>query len=52
MVLGTNYPYGPEQGRVLVKNSLKAIDGLALDPGEKEKILGGNAARILKMGAA
>ena len=52
MVLGTNYPYGPEEGRVLVKNSLKAIDGLALEPGEKEKILGGNAARILRIGAA
>lgn len=51
MVLGTNYPYGPEQGRVLVKNSLKAIDGLGLEPGEKEKILGGNAAHILEIGA-
>ena len=28
MVLGTNYPYGPEEGCVLVKKSLKAIDGL------------------------
>jgi hypothetical protein len=28
MVLGTNYPYGPEEGCLLVKNSLKAIDGL------------------------
>ena len=52
MVLGTNYPYGPEEGRVLVKNSLKAIDGLALEPGEKEKILGNNAARILRIGVA
>jgi predicted TIM-barrel fold metal-dependent hydrolase len=50
--LGTNYPYGPEEGRVLVKNSLKAIDGLALEPGERDKILGGNAARILELGAA
>ena len=52
MVLGTNYPYGPEEGCVLVKNSLKAIDGLELDLIEKEKILGGNAARILGIGAA
>jgi aminocarboxymuconate-semialdehyde decarboxylase len=49
MVLGTNYPYGPEGGRVLVKSSLKAIDGLPLAPGERERILGGNAARILKL---
>ncbi len=47
MVLGTNYPYGPEEGCVLVKNSLKAIDGLDLNTIDKEKILGGNAARVL-----
>jgi predicted TIM-barrel fold metal-dependent hydrolase len=52
MVLGTNYPYGPEEGCVLVKNSLKAIDGLDLASVEKAKILGGNAAVILGLGAA
>jgi aminocarboxymuconate-semialdehyde decarboxylase len=52
MVLGTNYPYGPEEGCVLVKNSLKAIDGLELKSTEKAKILGGNAASILALGAA
>ena len=35
----------------LVKNSLKAIDGLDLNAADKEKILGGNAARILGIGA-
>ncbi len=49
MVLGTNYPYGPEEGCLLVKNSLKAIDGLGLKAREKEKILGVNAARVLKL---
>ena len=52
MVLGTNYPYGPEEGCLLVKNSLKAIEGLELSQTEKEKILGGNAAGILGIGAA
>jgi predicted TIM-barrel fold metal-dependent hydrolase len=51
MVLGTNYPYGPEEGRLLVRNSLKAIAGLELSAAEKEKILGGNAARVLGIGA-
>jgi aminocarboxymuconate-semialdehyde decarboxylase len=51
MVLGTNYPYGPEEGCILVKNSLKAIEGLDLNAADKEKILGGNAARILGIGA-
>ena len=49
MVLGTNYPYGPEEGCVLLTNSLKAIDGLELDPSDKAKILGGNAAKILRL---
>jgi predicted TIM-barrel fold metal-dependent hydrolase len=52
LVLGTNYPYGPEEGCLLVKNSLKAIDGLELSKEEKDKILGGNAAGILGLGAA
>jgi aminocarboxymuconate-semialdehyde decarboxylase len=51
MVLGTNYPYGPQQGRLLVKNSLAAIEGLELSAGDKNKILGGNAAGILGLGA-
>lgn len=51
MVLGTNYPYGPEEGCRLVKNSLKAIDDLALGKEEKEQILGGNGARILRLGS-
>jgi len=50
MVLGTNYPYGPEEGCVLVNNSLHAIEGLGLEVDEKKKILGGNAARILGLG--
>jgi aminocarboxymuconate-semialdehyde decarboxylase len=52
LVLGTNYPYGPEEGRMLIKNSLAAIDGLNLSKNDKEKVLGGNAAEILGLGAA
>jgi uncharacterized protein len=52
LVLGTNYPYGPEEGCVLVKNSLAAIDGLNLSKQDKEKVLGGNAETILGIGAA
>jgi predicted TIM-barrel fold metal-dependent hydrolase len=52
LVLGTNYPYGPEEGCMLIKNSLAAIDGLNLSSKDKEKVLGGNAAEILGLGAA
>ncbi|MGZ9125992.1 MAG: amidohydrolase family protein, partial [Candidatus Binatia bacterium] len=51
MVLGTNYPYGPQEGCILLRNSLQAIDGLDLDAADKQKILGGNAAKILGLGA-
>jgi predicted TIM-barrel fold metal-dependent hydrolase len=52
LVLGTNYPYGPEEGCLLVKNSLQAIDELELSKEERDKILGCNAAGILGLGAA
>ena len=52
LVLGTNYPYGPEEGCLLIKNSLAAIEGLNLSRGDKEKVLGGTAARILGVEAA
>ncbi|HXG50770.1 MAG TPA: amidohydrolase family protein [candidate division Zixibacteria bacterium] len=51
LVLGTNYPYGPEEGCLLVKNSLRAVDELGLDHAAREKILGRNAARILGLEA-
>jgi predicted TIM-barrel fold metal-dependent hydrolase len=37
---------------MLIKNSLAAIDGLNLSKNDKEKVLGGNAAEILGLGAA
>ncbi|HTM07744.1 MAG TPA: amidohydrolase family protein [Verrucomicrobiae bacterium] len=52
MLLGTNYPYGPEEGCVLVKNSLRALSELGLGKDEREKILGGNAENILGLGAS
>lgn len=52
MVLGTNYPYGPEEGCVLVKNSLKAVAELELKKEDREKILGGNAEKILRLCAS
>lgn len=52
LVLGTNYPYGPEEGCLFIKNSLRSIEELPLKKEEKAKVLGGNAARILKVAAA
>lgn len=52
LVLGTNYPYGPEEGCLFIKNSLRSIEELPLKKEEKAKVLGGNAARVLKVAAA
>jgi predicted TIM-barrel fold metal-dependent hydrolase len=49
LVFGTNYPYGPQEGRLFVRNSIAAIDGLDLTPAERGAILGDTAARILKL---
>jgi len=49
LVFGTNYPYGPQDGRLFVKNSLEAVEGLGLPESQKEQVLGGNAARILHL---
>lgn len=52
LVLGTNYPYGPQEGCLFVENSLKAVEELVSNREEKEKIFGGNAARVLKIAAS
>ncbi|MCH7569446.1 MAG: amidohydrolase family protein, partial [Deltaproteobacteria bacterium] len=49
LVFATNYPYGPEEGCLFVRNSLKAINELNLKNKEKDKILGSNAVRILDL---
>jgi len=50
LVLGTNYPYGPEEGCLFVRNSIEAIRRLGLDQEQSDKILGGNAAGVLRIG--
>lgn len=51
LVFGTNYPYGPEEGCRFVLNSMEAIRALGLSGDESEKILGLNAARVLRIGS-
>jgi predicted TIM-barrel fold metal-dependent hydrolase len=47
LVFGTNYPYGPEDGRRFIRNSLEAVKGLNLSNEDTEQVLGANAARVL-----
>lgn len=52
LIFASNYPYGPEEGALFVRNSLQAIDELNLPAADKEKILGGNAAAVLGLSVA
>jgi len=47
LVFATNYPYGPEEGCLFIRNSLKAINELDLKSEDKDKILGSNARGII-----
>ncbi len=51
LVFATNYPYGPEEDCLFVRNSLKAINKLNLKSKEKDKILGSNALRSIGLQA-
>jgi predicted TIM-barrel fold metal-dependent hydrolase len=52
LVFGTNYPYGPEEGRLFIRNCLQAVEGLGLPAEQSDRILGTNAARLLGIAPA
>ena len=47
LVFGTNYPYGPDEGRRFVRNSVEAVRGLGLSEDQTQRILGRTAAELL-----
>jgi len=49
MLFGTDYPMGPENGEFFIRENLKGIRALNISSEEREKILGGNSARLLKI---
>jgi predicted TIM-barrel fold metal-dependent hydrolase len=50
MLFGSDYPFGPEAGEIFIKDNLAAIMGMAIPETDREKILGKNARRLLKIG--
>jgi predicted TIM-barrel fold metal-dependent hydrolase len=48
-VFATDAPFDAEDGRLLIRSTLAAIDALEIPRAEKELILGGNARRMLKL---
>ena len=49
MVFGTDYPYGPEGGERFIRENLKGVTSMNLPPEDMDKILGGNAKKLLRI---
>ena len=48
-VFATDAPFDAEQGRMLIRETIKAVDALEIPKAEKEKIFYGNARSLLKL---
>jgi len=49
MVYGSDYPFGAEAGEDFIRENLAGVKSMYIPPEEKEKILGENAKRLLKI---
>ena len=49
MLFGTDYPFSPEKGEVYLRDNLRIVKEMDLPREDKEKILGGNAQKLLKL---
>jgi predicted TIM-barrel fold metal-dependent hydrolase len=48
IIMATDYPFGPQQGELWVKETLDQINGTNLPQAEKDMILGGNLLKLMK----
>ena len=48
-VFATDAPFDAEDGRLLIRTTIAAINALEIPPADKERILAGNARRLLKL---
>jgi len=51
-LFATDAPFDAEQGRGLIRNTIKAIEALPITAGRREMIFAGNARALLKLPAA
>src|SRR5262249_18355740 len=48
-LFATDAPFDSEHGRMLIRETIKAVDALEIPRAEKQKILSGNAASLPKL---
>jgi predicted TIM-barrel fold metal-dependent hydrolase len=48
-VFATDAPFDAEQGRMLIRETIRAVNGLEIPKAEKERIFAGNARSLLKL---
>lgn len=51
VMFGTDFPFDRESGAIFMRETLAAVDGLAIDQEAKDLILSGNAVRLMRLGA-
>jgi aminocarboxymuconate-semialdehyde decarboxylase len=49
VVYGSDYPFGPESGETFVRANLSGLTSLNISAEDTEKVLSGNAKRLLKI---
>ena len=49
VLFSTDCPFDPEGGPLFIRETIKALDGMKLKPGDRRRIYFGNAMRMLKL---
>jgi predicted TIM-barrel fold metal-dependent hydrolase len=49
VLFGTDCPFDPQGGPLFIRESIKAIDSLALKPGDRRRLYFGNAIQMLRL---
>jgi aminocarboxymuconate-semialdehyde decarboxylase len=49
VMFGTDMPFDPEQGPGFIRSTLRILDEMDLSDEDREKILNGNARRLLRL---
>jgi predicted TIM-barrel fold metal-dependent hydrolase len=49
ILFGTDMPYDPENGAILIRGTIEAVEGMDIPEKDRKKIYEDNARRLLKL---